>query len=102
MLSKSKPFRSKAFLKFCHNETGPAVCCLCQEKHWEELHHFGDDGGTAMKPSDNEVARTCLECHSKYGLKRRALIKNGRFDILESYQNDALKLNRLYIEHLEN
>lgn len=54
-----------------------------------------------MKPSDNEVARLCVSCHRDNDHKRRSLIKNGYWEILESFQNDALKLNRLYIEHME-
>lgn len=65
------------------------------------LHHFGDDGAMSKKPSDNEVARVCVICHRDNDYKRRALIKNGYLEILEAFQNDALKLNRAYIEKLE-
>jgi len=81
------------------------VCCVCQEHPWASLHHFGDDGGKGMKPSDNEVARVCITCHGKWDFKRRALIKSCEpraLDVLESFQNDALKLNRAYAEHLES
>ena len=101
-LQKNKPYRSKAFLKFCHEQTPVVSCCIsgcCRS--WSELHHFGDDGGTALKPSDNEVARLCVNCHRDHGYKRRALIKNGYYEILECFQRDALKLNRMYLEHLE-
>ncbi len=103
MIQKNKPWRSKKFLSFCHENMKPAQCCVCQEQPWSQLHHFGDDGGTSMKPSDNEVARVCLGCHNpRNDLKRRGLIKSGRWDLLEDYQNDALKLNRAYAEHLES
>jgi hypothetical protein len=65
------------------------------------LHHFGDDGGGSMKPSDNEVARVCTECHMKNDLKRRGLLKSALDEVLEAYQNDALKLNKAYLEEIE-
>ncbi len=95
------PMRSPAFLRFCHERMKPAPCCLCGERPWVALHHFGDDGGGSMKPSDNEVARVCTECHMKNDLKRRGLLKSGFDEVLEAYQNDALKLNRAYLEELE-
>jgi len=104
MFPKSKPFRSKELLKFAHEEMSPAPCCVCRERQWTQLHHFGDDGGKGLKPSDNEVARTCQRCHQRYDFKRLALIKKGTpeyLNVLESYQNDALKINRAYIEKLE-
>lgn len=99
-LSKSPPYRSPAFLKFCH-ELPLVSCCLCGARPASELHHFGDDGSMGRKASDNEVARVCSRCHRDTPHKRRALIKNGYMDILERFQNDALKLNRLYMEFLE-
>lgn len=102
-LTKNAPFRSKRFLKFCHEETEKTSCCMPRcNRIWSELHHFGDDGGKGMKPSDNEVARLCSLCHRDNDFKRRALIKNGYLEILETFQNDALKLNRKYIEFLES
>lgn len=96
-----KPYRSPSFLRFCHGAMKPAPCCLCRERPWVALHHFGDDGGGAMKPSDNEVARLCTECHIANDLKRRALVRSRGPDVLEAFQNDALKLNRAYLEWLE-
>ena len=98
-LAKHPPHRSRAFLKFCHTQGG--VCCLCG-KPWTELHHFGSDGGTRLKPSDNEVCRLCVNCHRDSGHKRKALIRNGYYETLEAFQNDALELNRAYIRELEN
>lgn len=96
-----KPYRSKAFLRFAHQAGGR--CCVCGGT-WQELHHFGGDGGMALKPSDNEVARLCRKCHRENDFKRRALErrdqKNGT-QILEAMQADALQLNRAWIEHLE-
>jgi hypothetical protein len=101
-LQKSAPYRSKHFLKFCHESVPMTSCCLpgCS-RPWSELHHWGDDGGLGMKPSDNEVARTCLQCHRDTPYKKRALIKGGYLEILIAFMADALRLNRLYLEHLE-
>jgi len=96
-----KPYRSPAFLRFCHEQMKPAPCCLCASRPWVALHHFGDDGGCSLKPSDNEVARVCTECHMATDAKRRGLLRSGRVDVLEAYQNDALKLNRAYVQWLE-
>lgn len=105
MLQKQSRYRSKAFMKFCHERMKPDLCCVCGDSPWVALHHFGDDGGTSMKPSDNEVARVCLKCHMDNDLKRRALRKIDNKTgtrVLEAFQNDALKLNRAYMEHLES
>lgn len=105
MIVKTKPLRSLAFMRFCHEEMKPAPCCICEERPWVALHHFGDDGGASLKPSDNEVARLCTECHIANDLKRRGLWRRDNKTgtrILETFQNDALKLNRAYIEHLES
>lgn len=101
VIPKTKPYRSPAFLHFCHERMRPAPCCVCEDRPWLELHHFGDDGGKALKPSDNEVARLCVECHDAYDLKRRGLIKSGFDAVLMAYERDALKLNRAYLEHLD-
>lgn len=102
-LQKSrKPYRSAAFMRFCHEQMTPALCCVCNERQWVALHHFGDDGGCSLKPSDNEVARVCTECHMENDAKRRGLLRSGRGDVLEAFQNDALKLNRAYLDHLEH
>ena len=102
MPPKLRVWRSPTFLRFCHDVMKPAPCCLCGDRPWEALHHFGDDGGGSLKPSDNEVARLCRECHIANDLKRRGLLKSGKIDTLESFQNDALKLDRAYMEHLED
>ena len=101
VIQKSNPYRSPAFLRFCHERMRPAPCCVCEDKPWVELHHFGDDGGQALKPSDNEVARLCVGCHDDYDLKRRGLLKSGFDAVLLAFERDALRLNRAYLEHLE-
>jgi len=101
VIHKSRPYRSKAFLRFCHERTADVPCCLCNSRPWVQLHHFGDDGGRGLKPSDNEVARVCLDCHMENDQKRRALIKNGRDDVLLAFERDALILNREYMRFLE-
>lgn len=109
MIGKTAPLRSPAFMAFCHEEMKPAPCCICQQRPWVALHHFGDDGGQSLKPSDNEVARCCTGCHMEWDRKRRGLLKMAMahpddprpMDILDRFQNDALKLNRAYIEYLE-
>jgi Zn-finger protein len=75
MIPKTKPYRSKAFLRFCHEMGG--ACALCGGP-FEQLHHFGNDGGRSMKPSDNEVVRLCERCHSKTDFKALSLWKNGK------------------------
>lgn len=100
MIPKNKPYRSKAFMRFCHEHMMPTRCCVCGEQA-TELHHFGDDGGQGMKPSDNEIARLCNGCHQKHGHKKRSLIRNMRYILLSEYQDDALELNRAYMKHLE-
>ena len=96
---KTRPYKSRAFLAHCHETDG--ACCLCRTKPWVMLHHFGDDGGQSLKPSDNEVARVCADCHRNNDYKRKSLIRNGYYEILDKMQNDALKLNRVYMEKLE-
>ena len=103
------PLRSPGFLSWAHTQK-PAPCCLCGVRPWQVLHHFGDDGGQALKPSDNECARCCDQCHRENDIKRRGLLKMSvadpddprPMDVLDRFQNDALKLNRGYIENLEN
>jgi hypothetical protein len=95
---KNKPYRSKAFLKFCHELGGR--CALCG-RQFEELHHFGNDGGKGLKPSDSQIVRLCRPCHMGNDFKERSLLRSGKFEELISFQRDALELNRAYIEHLE-
>lgn len=91
MLNKNKPFRSKEFMKFLHERRKPAPCCICREKPWTQLHHFGKGGGKGMKPSDLYLARLCKTCADKYEVKTTALIRDGRWEILATFQGDALE-----------
>ena len=105
MFAKNKPYRSKSFLSFCHSEMKHEPCCLCDERQWKELHHFGADGGMGMKPNDLEVARLCQDCHMDHGGKKRSLIKSMNptdLILLVAFQDDALVLNRAWIEHMED
>jgi len=101
MRQKKKPYRNPLFLNFCHVFMQPAECCVCGNRPWEDLHHFGDDGGMGMKPSDLEVARLCPACHEKYPNKRRSLEKNHK-EILAKMDRDAGVLARAWIEYNES
>jgi hypothetical protein len=100
MLEKNKPYRSKAFLRFCHEQMR-GLCCLSCGSQWAELHHWGIGGGMAMKPSDLQVARLCKSCHDKHPWKMVALVTRGKTDILQAFMRDALYLNEAWIKHLE-
>ena len=110
VIEKRKPYRSKMFLAFCHEQMKPSMCCVCENKPWTQLHHWGDDGGMALKPGDLEVARVCTKCHSQFGHKKKALIlakgpmgmhRGTAMMILRKFYADALKLQSAYIQHLE-
>lgn len=96
---KIKPLRSKEFMAFAHKTVAP--CCICMERSYDHLHHFGDDGGMAMKPSDYNVARLCMLCHQKYDMKERTLLKNGLHEQLMAMMKDALTLHDLWFRHIE-
>lgn len=87
-------------MSFAHS-TAPAPCCICQEKPFVQLHHFGGNGGMSMKPSDYMVARLCMECHIAYDMKEKTLLRNGHFDQLIAMQRDALQLHDLWFEKIE-
>lgn len=107
MIGKQKPYRTKMFMAFCHEEMKPAYCAVCTEEPWTQLHHFGDDGGTGMKPNDLEVVRVCKGCHDEYGYKKLALILHKKVSatvsewLLAKFYEDALKLNMAYVQYLE-
>ena len=101
MEQKKKPYRSKMFMAFCHEHMKPAVCPVCKERPWMHLHHWGEDGGTGMKPNDQALVRLCRPCHEDYGMKVRALVRHDRMDLLRAFYLDALKLNMAYVQHLE-
>lgn len=98
---KLKPLRSKEFMAFAHS-TKPALCCVCRERYFSHLHHFGNDGGMGMKPSDYMVARLCVECHRAYDMKYNVLLRGGHADQLISMQMDALELHDMWFRHLED
>lgn len=102
MQQKEKPFRSKDFLRFVHERMRSTPCCLCGEREWTELHHFGPDGALAKKPGDLRVARLCRQCHDRNPLKTRALIKNDNWRVLAVFACDALELNEAWIRHINN
>lgn len=97
------PYRSKAFLSFVHTQRAGGPCVACGRAPWAELHHFGDDGGTGMKPSDALVVRLCRGCHaSPYaGRKLRALQRDGQYELAASYLRDACASLEAWAEHLE-
>jgi len=96
-----KPARSRDFMRFAHG-TKPHPCCVCKKKPFTQLHHFGDDGGMGMKPSDYQVARLCKSCADRWEIKRRALIKNGYYEILSMFQKDALELHEGWLRVVED
>jgi len=54
-----------------------------------------------MKPSDYQVARLCKTCADLYEVKRRALVRDQRFEILAVFQQDALELHEGWLRRLE-
>jgi hypothetical protein len=101
MLKKKPPFRSKALMKWVHANMKPAPCCVCDGAPWCRLHHFSADGGQGMKPSDHLVARLCQPCAVRHEVKERALVRDGRVELLLKFYRDAAAIARAYIEHLE-
>jgi hypothetical protein len=102
MEQKRKPYRNKAFMRFCH-ERMRGACCVCNARQWTELHHFGDDGGMGMKPGDLQVARVCKDCHTRFPNKFKAMYRGDHYTVsaLVMFQADALRLNQAWVEHLE-
>ncbi len=98
---KIKVARSKEFMSYAHS-TKPAPCCICREKPFVQLHHFGSDGGKGLKPSDYQVARLCHGCAIRWELKRNALVKNGYYEVLAAFQQDALELHEGWLRRLED
>lgn len=109
MIAKSKPWRSKNFMAFCHESMrDSALCAVCGERQWAQLHHWGSDGGMSMKPTDLKLVRMCLTCHEKHGHKERALQSSScRMDrevaerLLSTFRRDAVELLAAYVQHLE-
>ena len=101
MIKKNKPYRNKKLMDYAHKQLKNAMCCACKDKPWVELHHYGSDGGTGLKPSDHCVARVCLDCHKRYPYKYLGLLKNGLEVVLIAFMNDSLEILKSYIESLE-
>lgn len=97
------PHRSKAFLAFVHQTRQDGPCVACEARPWSELHHAGDDGGMALKPSDYMVARLCKTCHMDpvAGRKIRAMRRDGFHKLAADYLRDALESLSLWAAHLE-
>lgn len=101
-LSKSKPFRSREFMAFLHERRDLVgeSCAVCMNEYWSQLHHFGDDGGMGMKPSDLYVVRVCKECADRYEVKGRALRLSGKWELLSIFLDDSMHNVETYLEHL--
>ena len=101
MEQRQQPYRSRGFLRFCHERMRDRPCCLCNRRAWIELHHFGPDGAMAKKPGDLQVARLCRQCHDRYPFKARSLVKNENWYVLAMFACDALELNEAWVRHIE-
>ncbi len=87
----------RAFLAWAHRQRGMCAHPACGNA-WEELHHYGDDGGMGRRPNDYEVVRLCRSCHVHHGRKRRSLVLSGQIDILEAWQEDTITLLRGWLD----
>lgn len=96
-----QPYRDKHFAVWAHSYAMGYCCVPGCNNPWLELHHFGDDGGKSLKPSDHLQARMCLWCHKKYDIKMKALIRDGRHELLIAFFKDAAELWRGYMEYLK-
>ena len=69
--------RSKAFLEWAKRLGGE--CCICGYPTAVDLHHYGDDGGMGLKPSDYWVCRVCRKCHREVqGKRMHHMVRVGR------------------------
>lgn len=89
-LEKNKPFRSKEFMKFLHEHRKNEPCANCMVRPWTQLHHFGYDGGKALKPSDLFVVRLCKKCADENEIKAISLTRNGQWELLACFLQDAM------------
>lgn len=99
-IPKCKPARDKAFLQWAHRELRSGLCCLCHQRPWEQLHHFGDNGGMGLKPSDYLVCRVCRSCHDTYAFKGRRWSwteQTERVIAMAHMQRDALVILEAYL-----
>ena len=99
-LQKKKPFRSREYMKFLHERRDLVgeSCAFCSEP-WSQLHHFGSDGGQGMKPTDLKLVRLCKTCADKYEVKERTLWRMARFELLATFQGDALDNLEAWIKY---
>jgi hypothetical protein len=102
MRQRQKPFRSKALMRYVHQHMKPAPCAACLTKPWSQLHHWGDDNGKGIKPSDHIIVRLCVDCAKKYELKWKALFRDNRYVLFNLFATDTFYILRSYIEHLES
>ena len=86
-------------MAFFHRLGG--LCCICKEKPFRQLHHFGSGGGKGMKPNDLDCCRVCRGCALKYEVKTTAMIRDGRWELLAMMHMDSAELKGAYIEYLE-
>ena len=93
-----KTYRSKEFMSFIHNNMR-GECCVCRERPWQQLHHFGR-GAMGMKPSDAELCRLCRECAQANEVKKLAMKRDGRWELLATMQEDALEMNEEWLRYL--
>lgn len=98
---RQQPFRSKALMAFVHEHLKPGPCAVCGQEPWTQLHHWGDDGGQGMKPSDHLLVRLCRDCATRYELKWKALVRDGKWALFHLFAADAFAILRAYVEHLE-
>jgi len=92
--------KSKKFLDWAKSQHG--ICCLCNDKSGEHLHHL--EPGLGKRGSDLLVCRLCKEkCHPwAEGKRRIALTRLGRLDDWCDMLEDSLKLLASYAVRLEN
>jgi hypothetical protein len=86
-------------MAFYHSLGG--LCCICKEKPFRQLHHFGSGGGRGMKPNDLDCCRMCQECAMAHEVKATAMIRDGRWELLATMHMDSAELKGAYIEYLE-
>ena len=97
-------YRSKEFMAFVHDTRRGGRCIACDDRPWIQLHHFGDDGGVGLKPSDYVLVRLCKSCHHDppTGRKLRAMRKAGDHDLAADYLRDAIQSLQMWTAHLES
>jgi hypothetical protein len=100
-IEKTSRVRDRDFLAWAKRERG--ICCLCrwlkgETRLADELHHWGEKG-TAQKSHDYEIARLCKPHHdAEQGKRRLAYLREGRIEVLEALERDALDLVISYLK----